>query len=150
MPEITIVFPSLFISESEPITEALGYRLGRQLQGGAVVALQGNLGSGKTVFSRGIARSLNIVEPITSPTFTLIQEYSSTPWSLYHIDLYRLHHVNDVMALGIEDILENPQAITVIEWPEQANSLLKRSIVSVKLEHINQNRRLISFEQKSS
>jgi tRNA threonylcarbamoyladenosine biosynthesis protein TsaE len=147
MADLNIVYPSLFISESESNTEVLGSRLGKQLHGGMIIALFGNLGSGKTVLSRGIARALNIVEPITSPTFTLVQEYVGKPWTLHHIDLYRLHHIDDVLAFGIDHYWGNPQAITVIEWPERAGGLLKSGIVSVKLEHINECRRLIAFNR---
>ena len=106
-------------------TEALGCRLAGVLPPGAVLTLYGDLGAGKTVLARGIARGLGISEPVTSPTFTIVQEYRAPDdrW-LYHLDLYRIRDDIDALAFGIEEYLFNPAAITVVEWPERIPGLL--------------------------
>ena len=102
----------------------------------AVVALHGELGSGKTCFVQGLALALGIRVPVTSPTFTVINEYRGTR-PLYHIDLYRLHDPDEVLALGFEDYLES-EGITAIEWPERAGDLLPASAVHVCIEALEQ------------
>ena len=106
-------------------TEALGRRLAALLPPGAVVTLYGNLGAGKTVLARGIARGLGVAEPVTSPTFASVQEYRAPGgrW-FYHLDLYRIRDDSDALAFGIEEYLFNPAAVTVVEWPERIPGLL--------------------------
>jgi len=106
-------------------TEALGRRLAAILPPGAVITLYGNLGAGKSVLARGIARGMGITEPVTSPTFAIVQEYRAPHdrW-FYHLDLYRIRNDADALAFGIEEYLFNPAAITVIEWPERIPGLL--------------------------
>ena len=107
-------------------TEALGKRIGRFLRPGIVVALYGDLGTGKTVLTRGIARGLGISEPVTSPTFTVAQEYPTENgrW-FFHLDMYRLADAEAAIAFGIEEYLFSPEAITVVEWPERIEDLLR-------------------------
>jgi hypothetical protein len=90
------------------------------------VALHGDLGAGKTVLTRGIARGLGITEPVTSPTFTIVQEYrrADGQW-LYHLDMYRIRSEDDALAFGIEEFLFAPNAVTVVEWPERIAGLLE-------------------------
>jgi tRNA threonylcarbamoyladenosine biosynthesis protein TsaE len=117
-------------------TEAIGAALAKTLSGGAILALHGDLGAGKTVFSRGIARGLGIDEPVCSPTFTVVQEYQGTRWRFYHVDLYRLQGVDDALAFGLEDYLEDPDAIIAIEWSERISELLSSSdVVHVTINH---------------
>ena len=133
-------------------TEALGRRLAGVLPPGAVLTLYGNLGAGKTVLARGIARGLGITEPVTSPTFTIVQEYRAADerW-FYHLDLYRIRDDADALAFGIEEYLFNPAAITVVEWPERIPGLLAdvgpdgrpaaELVFPVHIESLDENRR---------
>lgn len=113
------------VTTSDHATEALGRRLAPLLAPGTVVALQGELGTGKTVLTRGIARGLGITEPLTSPTFTIAQEYQwrEHHW-LFHLDMYRIDSEEEALAFGIEEYLFAPDGITVIEWPERIQGLL--------------------------
>jgi len=113
-------------SPSDSTTEAIGRSLARHLGPGVVVALYGDLGAGKTVLARGIARGLGIDEPVTSPTFTIVQEYSAPNDLLfYHLDLYRIGSVDEALAFGIEDFLFAPNAIAAVEWPGKIAPLLE-------------------------
>ncbi len=110
---------------SDVETERLGRRLAPLLGPGTVIALEGDLGAGKTVFTRGLARGLGIDEPVTSPTFNLVQEYQ-TPTNvwLFHLDMYRISTDDEALVFGIEDYLFSPRGITVVEWPERVRELL--------------------------
>jgi len=111
-----------FTSRSPQETAAFAAGLLDRLHPGAVIALHGDLGSGKTCFVRGLAAGLRITDPVTSPTFTLIHEYPSVP-PLYHMDLYRLTGPDALDALGLDDYLDG-SGITVIEWADRADPLL--------------------------
>jgi tRNA threonylcarbamoyladenosine biosynthesis protein TsaE len=126
-------------------TFALGERLGHELQRGDVVALFGELGAGKTALVKGIARGLGITQEITSPTFTLIHEYTGGRLPLFHIDLYRLDGVDQVLMIGIEDYLAGP-GVTAIEWSEKMESLLPESATRIRLTTVAGDTRRIEVE----
>lgn len=119
-------------TRSDEETEGVGRRLGAALPPGRVVALHGDLGAGKTVLTRGLARGMGIDEPVTSPTFTIVQEYPCPDgrW-LYHLDMYRIDGTQSALAFGIEEYLFAPGAITVVEWPERIADLLEHDALSV-------------------
>jgi tRNA threonylcarbamoyladenosine biosynthesis protein TsaE len=113
------------LSTSEEATLCLGQALASGLQPGVVLALHGDLGTGKTVLSRGLARGLGIVEPVTSPTFSVVQEYPRADGTyLFHLDLYRIGGERAALAFGIEEYLFAADGITVVEWPERIEGLL--------------------------
>ena len=121
------------VTASAQETEELGHRLAGILKPGSVLALYGDLGAGKTVLTRGIARGLGIDEPVTSPTFTIVQEYACAGggW-FYHLDMYRINCEEDALAFGIEEFLFTPTAITVVEWPERIDGLLNDPYASAE------------------
>ena len=120
-----------FHTDSEQETKELGVRLGRSVPSGTVVSLQGPLGAGKTVIAKGIAEALQINEAIVSPTFTLVQEYVGT-MPLHHMDLYRLHGIDDFSGIGGEELLYS-DGITLIEWSEKIEDILPPGTVRVKI-----------------
>ena len=136
------------VSDSEAMTLALGSRLAGMLPSGSVVALVGDLGCGKTVLARGIARGLGIAEAVTSPTFTVAQEYCRPNGEyLYHLDMYRITDENAALAFGIDEFLFQPNAVTLVEWPEQIAGLLARpSLRTIRFRHLDENRRFITLE----
>ncbi len=113
------------ISRSPEETRALAAALLAELKPGAVLALHGELGSGKTCFVQGLAAAMGVRQTVTSPTFTLVNEYAGCH-PLYHIDLYRLRGAGDLAGLGLDDYLES-DGITVIEWAERAEAWLPPS-----------------------
>jgi tRNA threonylcarbamoyladenosine biosynthesis protein TsaE len=108
-----------YISHSPADTESLGEKFGRSARHGLVIALNGDLGAGKTQFVRGLARGLGIPARVHSPTFTLVNEYSGGRLKLFHLDLYRLETPEQVLFVGIEEYL-SPDGVAVIEWAERA------------------------------
>ncbi|WP_024469336.1 tRNA (adenosine(37)-N6)-threonylcarbamoyltransferase complex ATPase subunit type 1 TsaE [Treponema pedis] len=120
-----------FILKSEEETVKLGKRLGKALKKGDVIALDGTLAAGKTYFTKGIAQGLDIKDEITSPTFTIVSEYSGS-LHLYHIDVYRLDGADDFLDLGAEEMLYG-EGICVIEWSEKVKSVLPKNTIYVKI-----------------
>ncbi|MBN1864513.1 MAG: tRNA (adenosine(37)-N6)-threonylcarbamoyltransferase complex ATPase subunit type 1 TsaE [Victivallales bacterium] len=141
-----------FISESESATADFASEFaGGEVSAGAVIALRGSLGAGKTVFARGFAAGLGISCPVTSPTFTIVQEYAvpggisgGLPVWLYHLDLYRVLDESAALAFGIEDFLDAPDAVKLIEWPERIEGLLPMDTIDITIEHIDERRRKIT------
>lgn len=126
-------------------TIAVATRLLERLPGRRVFALHGELGSGKTCFVAGIARGLGITRQITSPTFTLVNEYNSSP-PLYHIDLYRIRSAQEALGIGLEEYIE-AEAVIAIEWAERAGRLLPPDAVHIRLEALpSPGRRSITIE----
>lgn len=121
------------LSNSPDETQAAAASFFQQLQPGAVVALHGTLGAGKTCFAQGLALAAGVREPVCSPTYTIVSEHEGTV-PFHHIDFYRLGGPEDVLDLGIEELLERG-GITVIEWAERAGDLLPESAIHVLLEH---------------
>lgn len=136
-----------FTSDSDARTLAIGNRLAAILRPGTVVALDGDLGCGKTVISRGIARGMGITEAVTSPTFTVAQEYAIPAGHyLYHLDMYRINDEDGALAFGIDEFLFNPDAVTLIEWPERIAGLLNdRRLRTIRFSHRGENLREMQF-----
>ncbi|MCF7854430.1 MAG: tRNA (adenosine(37)-N6)-threonylcarbamoyltransferase complex ATPase subunit type 1 TsaE [Candidatus Pacebacteria bacterium] len=143
------------LSADVGFTTDLGERIAPNLAWGTVVLLFGELGTGKTVLSRGIARGLGVSEPVTSPSFTVVQEYPlpENHW-LYHLDMYRIGDEEDALSFGIDDYLYCHNAVTLIEWPEriegllldtQGQSLVEHQTVPIYIEHMTENTRRISM-----
>lgn len=116
-----------FISNSVEETERLGADLAARLPAGAIVAFTGDLGAGKTAFVRGMARGLNITQRVTSPTFTIVNEYEGGSRPLFHFDLYRLSSADELFDIGWEDYL-NRGGICAVEWSERAESAMENCI----------------------
>ena len=121
-----------YVSNSEGETEDLGLRLGRRLGPGAVVAYTGDLGAGKTAFTRGLARGLDISERVTSPTFTIVNEYEGGRLPLFHFDLYRLGSSDELFDIGWEDYLSRG-GVCAVEWSENVADALEEDAIRVDL-----------------
>ena len=117
-----------FITNSPQETEALGQALGQTLPAGTVIAYRGDLGAGKTAFTRGLARGLGIQDPVTSPTYTIVNEYLGGRVPLFHFDMYRLHSADDLFDIGWDDYLER-QGICAVEWSENVAEALEDPLV---------------------
>ena len=135
--------PRIFHTNSADETVGLGERLAAELPAKAVVLLIGNLGAGKTTLAKGIVKGLGAAQPdeVSSPTFTLIHEYSP---AVYHIDLYRLDRPAQVATLGLEEIFDR-QAVVLIEWGERFPELMPADRVEIRLRADGENSREIEI-----
>ena len=135
-----------FITNTPEETEALGARLARALEPGAVVAFTGDLGAGKTAFVRGLARGLGIRDRVTSPTFTVVNEYEGGRLPLFHFDLYRLGSADELFDIGWEDYLARG-GVCAVEWSERMEELLEPGTIRVDLRRgEDEDRRVITVE----
>ena len=121
-----------YLTHNETETEALGARLASVLSSGAVVAYQGGLGMGKTAFTRGLARGLNYKGRVTSPTFTIVNEYEGGRLPLFHFDMYRLADADALFDIGWEDYLDRG-GICAVEWSEQVADAMPEDTVYVTI-----------------
>jgi tRNA threonylcarbamoyladenosine biosynthesis protein TsaE len=138
-------------SHSEEETKNIASKLAKYLDEGDLLLLSGDLGSGKTVFVKGIVSSLtgNNHDPVISPTFTLINEYRLLK-KVYHIDLYRIDSIEELEDLGIDELI-NDQALTIIEWADKfLDFFISFPHISIQIEHSNSNSRNISISASES
>jgi tRNA threonylcarbamoyladenosine biosynthesis protein TsaE len=133
------------VTESDQETVELGFRVGTLLEGGDVVALIGELGSGKTWFTKGIARGLGIGAEtiVTSPSFALVNEYAGRT-TLFHIDVYRLNNLSELLSAGIEEYLQSG-GVAVLEWADKWPEILPEDTLKVELTIINDRSRRITI-----
>jgi len=131
----------IFETHSPEQTEAVGTALAKQLTPGTVVAYRGDLGAGKTAFTRGLARGLGAGEPVTSPTYTIVNEYLSGRLPLFHFDMYRLYSADDLFDIGWEDYLERG-GVCAVEWSENVAEAMDGAIV-VQIEKTGEDSRRI-------
>lgn len=136
-----------YCSNSVAGTEALGEALARRLEPGAVVAFTGDLGAGKTAFVRGMARGLGIGERVTSPTFTIVNEYDGGRLPLFHFDMYRLGSADELFEIGWEDYLGRG-GVCAVEWSENVAEALEGDCVRVDIRRgANDGQRFITMTE---
>lgn len=123
----------IYESHSEGDTFELGRRMGEQAAAGEIYLLHGDLGVGKTIFAKGFAQGLGITEPITSPTFTLIQEYAEGRLPFYHFDAYRIEDEDEMYELGFEGYLFG-EGVCLIEWASRISNLLPDDCKDITIE----------------
>ena len=133
-----------FISHSADQTRRMGARLSQLFTGGEVLFLTGDLGTGKTCLVQGIGQGLGIKERITSPTFTLVNEYPGKRLTLYHVDLYRIVDVKATMTFGLDEYLYG-DGICAIEWAERAKSIWTEEYLFISLRYIDEMKRGIAL-----
>ena len=126
----------IFISESTEQTQNLAKKLAKQINPGSIISLVGDLGTGKTTFTKGFAKQLGIKDPITSPTFKLVSEYPTNNYTLYHIDAYRIEGPIDFLNIGGEEYLTSKTNVTIIEWGDLLKDLLPSETITVKFDRI--------------
>jgi len=132
------------VTNSETETKELGFDLARKLPSGTIVAFYGDLGAGKTTFTKGLAQGLGISAQVTSPTYTIVNEYETGERPLIHFDMYRLHSADDLFEIGWEDYLERG-AILAVEWSERVEEAFPEHTVRVHIEKDGDTRRVITI-----
>ncbi|OGF25464.1 tRNA (adenosine(37)-N6)-threonylcarbamoyltransferase complex ATPase subunit type 1 TsaE [Candidatus Falkowbacteria bacterium RIFOXYB2_FULL_34_18] len=136
------------ITKSEKETFDFSKKYAKNLRGGEIIGLLGNLGAGKTVFTKGLARGLGITHNISSPTFVIMKVYPVKIKSikrLCHIDAYRLTGENDLAAIGAQEYFGDKNTITIIEWPEKIKKILPEKTKFIEIEHLNENERVVKY-----
>jgi tRNA threonylcarbamoyladenosine biosynthesis protein TsaE len=137
----------IFISNSEEQTKKIASQLAAYLFPGAVITINGPLGSGKTTFVSGVARGLGITERVISPTFNILKCYFESKPSMFHIDAYRLE--NRMSELGLEEFIEC-EGVTLIEWPDYIITLIPKNHMRIEMETIHKNQRRLTFHSIGS
>ena len=133
-----------FITNSPEETEALGAALGKLLVPGTVIAYQGDLGAGKTAFTRGLSRGLGCRELVTSPTYTIVNEYLGGRLPLFHFDMYRLHSSDDLFDIGWDDYLDRG-GVCAVEWSENVADAMEDAMV-ITIDKLGDSSRKITIE----
>ena len=133
-----------YITNNPEQTEAVGAALGATLKPGTVLAFEGDLGAGKTAFTRGLAKGLGAQDRVTSPTYTIVNEYLSGRLPLFHFDMYRLESADDLWDIGWEDYLERG-GVCAVEWSENVADAME-SAIRVRIEKCGEQTRKITIE----
>ena len=133
-----------FLTNSPEETERVGAALGKILNPGTVLAYRGDLGAGKTAFTRGLARGLGYAEPVTSPTYTIVNEYLGGRLPLFHFDMYRLASSDDLWDIGWDDYLDRG-GVCAVEWSENVDDAMENAIL-VTIHKTGENSRRIEIE----
>lgn len=140
-----------FITKSVSETQEIAKKLAKKFQGGAIIALTGPLGAGKTTFAQGFAEGLEIKQRLLSPTFVLMREYEipgNKSGKLFHIDLYRLENIQSMESLGLSEIFANPKNIILIEWAEKLEKKLPQETIYISFDRISDKTRKIQITQR--
>ena len=127
-----------FITNSPEETEKIGAAIGKIIPAGTVLAYRGDLGAGKTAFTRGLARGLGFTEAVTSPTYTIVNEYLGGRLPLFHFDMYRLSSADDLFDIGWEDYLDRG-GVCAVEWSENVREALPPDAVTVTIARCQEN-----------
>lgn len=136
-----------FISRSPEQTQRVGARMGSFVQGGDVIALEGDLGTGKTAFAQGVGIGWGAMAQLLSPTFILVRRHTRHKDKdyLYHIDLYRLESHPEIHGLGLEEILGDPGAVCIVEWADRAPNIFSDDVLWVATRWLDEYRRSFTF-----
>ena len=135
-----------YYSKSVDDTNLLALALSKELQGNEKIILEGELGAGKTTFTKGLAKALGVEDEVTSPTFTIMNQYLGGKYPLYHLDMYRIEKEEDIYELGVEDEIDN--GITIIEWNKLQS--LTGKIIVVKIDVLDENSRKFNIKEQQN
>ena len=133
-----------YITTSPAETEAIGAALGKIINPGTVIAYRGDLGAGKTAFTRGLAKGMGCTEIVTSPTYTIVNEYLGGRLPLFHFDMYRLRSSDDLFDIGWEDYLDRG-GVCAVEWSENVDDAMEDAIY-ITIEKLGEDSRRITLE----
>ena len=137
-----------YISKNIKQTINIAKDICKNFKGGEILLLSGELGAGKTAFTKGIAEQLGIKAIITSPTFTIMNMYTSGTLNLYHFDMYRIEDERDIYELGFDEYIGNPNGVCCVEWYSQTPQLFKdKKCIHIELIKISDNKRKIIVEE---
>ena len=127
-------------------TNKLAINFAKALYGGEVITLTGDLGAGKTTFTQSLAKAIGVSEPVTSPTFTLMNQYVGSSLKLYHFDMYRIDDIDEILEVGLTEYFGNDDAVCVIEWAENIQKLLPKNLIKIKINKLGEFEREFEFD----
>lgn len=130
-----------FITENSKQTQKLGELLAKELKGGEIICLSGDLGAGKTTFTQGLLKGLGAKAPFTSPTFVIMKKYKKT---IFHFDAYRVG-AKDILNLGWEEMIADKKNVIIIEWAERIKKIIPKDALWIKLKWVDESKRKIIF-----
>lgn len=134
------------ISKSEGETQEIAKKIAKRVEKGGIVCLFGEIGTGKTTFTKGLAQYFGIEKfSVKSPTYTFIRKYSKNEQNLYHIDLYRLEIIDDLLAREIDELTENKSNIIIIEWADKMKNQLPEKRIEITFEYLEERTRKITI-----
>ncbi len=134
-------------TKSEEETRNLAERLACQVGPGTVLCLRGDLGVGKTVFAKGLCSALGVTDYVSSPTFTLVNEYEGKDFPVYHFDLYRIEDPDELYGIGFEEFIGGG-ALTIVEWPERGEEALPARRIEISIERDGEDGRRVTVEER--
>jgi tRNA threonylcarbamoyladenosine biosynthesis protein TsaE len=137
----------IHITKSAKETNNLGKSYAKKVKSGDFLAFYGNLGGGKTTFIQGLAEGLNITRRIISPTFIIVRHYNLKKGSFYHIDLYRTQTKHDLLSVGLDEIINNNDNITAVEWSDKLGDLKPKKRIEFYFEYLNEEERKIKIKK---
>lgn len=137
----------VFVTKNSRQTQKLGETLAKELSGGEIIYLTGELGSGKTTFTQGLLKGSKIKGPYTSPTFVIMKHYKNKNNNIYHIDAYRIKE-DDIINLGWEEIIGNRNNIVIIEWADRIADIIPKSALWIEFGWVDENRRKITLKSQ--
>lgn len=129
-----------YISNSEKDTYKLAKRFEEKLHGGEIVVLNGDLGAGKTTFTKGLCKALGVTENVTSPTFTLMNIYKSGRLNLYHFDMYRIEDESEALELGLDEFF-NSNGVCMVEWADNIRKMIPKNHITINITKLSENSR---------
>lgn len=130
-------------------TKDFAKRFAKLLRGGEIILLNGDLGAGKTTFTREVLRALGVKDEVTSPTFTIMREYHTKKFDIFHFDMYRIVDANEVGEFGLEDYLYsgNPRSLVFIEWSENIKEMLRGKFITINISLMGENSRKFEIDR---
>lgn len=137
-----------YISRSPEETEVLGHQLGNILQGGSILCLTGDLGTGKTTLTKSVAKALGVTEYVTSPSYTIVNEYEGR-LPLYHFDVYRINEIEELYEIGYEDYFFG-HGVTIIEWASMIVDLLPEDAIYIEIERVDEFERRFTIKAQEA
>jgi tRNA threonylcarbamoyladenosine biosynthesis protein TsaE len=137
----------IIITNSKEETTVLAEHFAKTLKGGDFLAFYGDLGAGKTTFIQGLAKGLGIKKRIISPTFIIMRHYALKLKNFYHVDLYRTQSRNDLLGIGLDQIIQDENNIVALEWAEKMGNLMPKRRIDISLEYLGEDQRKIIIKK---
>lgn len=139
----------MFISENEEQTKSFARQLASGFNGGEIILLSGDLGAGKTAFTKGVAEALLVKNVVASPTFTILNVHSGQKLELYHFDMYRIEDESELYELGFDELIGNKSGVCCVEWFENVPALfVGHNVILVEITKIDEDKRKIEIKEK--